>query len=328
MIYADQRWIGEHGIGRFARRVLAGLAYQPVSLSSHPASALDPWRLTGALGNLTAGDLFYSPGYNAPLFCRAPFVFTVCDLNHIDRPENSSPLKRLYYATVLKRACHRAAIVVTISEFSCERILAWSGVPSGKVVNVGCGVDPEYSPAASPRLFPFPYLLCVSNRKGHKNELRTVQAFARAGLPAELKLVFTGAPAPELSACIQRHGMEARIHFAGVVPDAQMPGLYSNAEALVFASLYEGFGLPVLEAMACGTPVITSNTTALSELAAHSALLVDPTSIEQIAAAMQRIVGDASLREGLRSKGLAQAARYSWESTATRVRRVLESVRP
>jgi glycosyltransferase involved in cell wall biosynthesis len=328
MIYADQRWMGEHGIGRFARRVLAHLDYRAISLSSHPTSPLDPLRLTRAVAKLTAGDLFYSPGYNAPLFCPAPFVFTVHDLNHIDRPENSSPLKRLYYATVLKRACHRAAFVLTNSEFSRGRILAWSGVPSAKVVNVGCGVDPEYSPAPAPRLFPFPYLLCVSNRKGHKNELRTVEAFARAGLPVELKLVFTGAPAPELSACIQRHRMEARIHFAGVVPDAQMPALYRNAESLVFVSLYEGFGLPVLEAMACGTPAVTSNTTALREVAAHAALLVDPTSVEQIAAAMQRIMGDASLREELRSNGLTQATRYSWESTAAKVRQVLESVSP
>ncbi len=337
MIYADQRWMGEHGIGRFARRVLAGLDYRPVSLRTCPASPLDPWRLSRELRNLTADDVFFSPGYNAPFLCGAPFVFTLHDLNHIDRPENSSPLKRLYYATVLRRACDRASAILTVSEFSRERILAWSGVRPGKVVNVSCGVDPEFSPqpchGPGPRPFPFPYLLCVSNRKRHKNEFRTVEAFASAGLPEELRLVFTGAPTLDLAACIEGLRLAARVFFTGVVPDARMPSLYRHAEALVFASLYEGFGLPVLEAMACGTPVVASHAGALPETAGQAALLVDPTSVEEIAAAMRRVIDDAavagsfadggSVRERLRSAGLAQAARFSWESTIARLREVL-----
>jgi glycosyltransferase involved in cell wall biosynthesis len=110
------------------------------------------------------------------------------------------------------------------------------------------------------------------------------------------------------------------------VPEAQLPSLYRSAEALVFASLYEGFGLPVLEAMACGTPVITSNTTALPEVAGDAAVLVDPTSVDQIAEAMGRINRDSSLRKSLRSKGLIQAKRYSWESTIARVQGILENV--
>ena len=122
MIHADQRWIGDHGIGRFARHVLAELSYSLVSLSSNPASPLDSWRLTRALGTLTRNDLFFSPGYNPlALFCAAPFIYTCHHLNHIDRPVNSSLMKRLYYATVLKRACHRAARILTVSEFSRAR---------------------------------------------------------------------------------------------------------------------------------------------------------------------------------------------------------------
>src|ERR1700752_963341 len=102
MIYADKRCIGEHGIGRFAGRVLAGLDYHPVPLASHPASPLDPWRLGRAFSKLKRDDHFFSPGFNSPKFCTVPFTFTIHDLNHIDRPENSSPFKRLYYAAVLK----------------------------------------------------------------------------------------------------------------------------------------------------------------------------------------------------------------------------------
>jgi len=326
MIYADQRWIGDHGIGRFARHVLAALDYRPVSLVSHPASPLDSWRLTRELRKLTSNDIFFSPGYNTPLLCNAPIVFTLHDLNHIDRPENSSAIKRLYYATVLKRACNRAVAILTVSEFSRGRIIRSFDVPQEKVFNVGCGVDPQYHPDVTAYQFPFPYLLCVSNRKRHKNEFRVVEAFARASFDAEIHLVFTGNPTAALTECVKRHRMTSRVHFAGVVPDAQLPSLYRSAEALVFPSLYEGFGLPVLEAMACGTPVVTSNVSALPEVAGNAALLVDPTSVEQIAEAIERLVNDRSLRERLSQKGLARAADFPWTITTLRVREILAGI--
>jgi glycosyltransferase involved in cell wall biosynthesis len=224
------------------------------------------------------------------------------------------------------RASHRASRILTVSEFSRARIIEWSGVSPEKVVNVGCGVGSEYHPQVSPYDLPFPYLLCVSNRKLHKNEFRQVDAFAKSGLSDQMKLVFTGEPTAELANCIQRNRVTESVYFAGRVPEAQLPSLYRSAEALVFASLYEGFGLPVLEAMACGTPVITSNTTALPEVAGDAAVLVDPTSVDQIAEAMGRINRDSSLRKSLRSKGLIQAKRYSWESTIARVQGILENV--
>lgn len=323
MICADQRWIGPHGIGRFAQHVLAGLDYRPVPLASHPAAPLDAWRLARALGNLSSSDLFFSPGYNTPLFCASPFVFTIHDLSHICCPENSSPLIRLYYATVMKRACHRAAKILTVSEFTRAQIVEWAGVPPEKVFNVRCGVDPEYRPGDEPYGLAFPYLLCVSNRKRHKNEFRVVEAFASARLAAGIRLVFTGDPTPDLADCIARHHVTEGVHFVGMVPEAKLPSLYRGAEALVFPSLYEGFGLPLLEAMACGTPVVTSNITALPETAGDAAVLVDPTSVEQIAAAMKQIVHDRSLRQQLREKGLARAAQFSWASTAARVHDIL-----
>ncbi len=319
MIYADQRWIGNHGIGRFAREVLAGLDYCPVPLSSHPAAPLDAWRLARALGKLTSRDLFFSPGYNTPLFCNSPFIFTICDLSHIYCPENSSPLIRLYYATVLKRACYRAISILTISEFTRSQIVNWSGVPPEKVFNVQCGVDPAYHPGGDSYGLPFPYLLCVSNRKRHKNEFRVVQAFARARLANEIHLVFTGKPIADLADYIERLGVATRVKFLGVVPEEKLPSLYRGAEALIFPSIYEGFGLPLVEAMASGTPVLTSNTTALPEVAGGAALLVDPTSVDQIAVATEKIVSDTSLRRQLREKGLARAAQFSWFSTAARV---------
>lgn len=323
MIYADQRWIGDHGIGRFARHVLAGFDYRPVPLGGYPAAPLDAWRLARALRNLTREDLFFSPGYNTPLFCDAPFVFCIHDLSHIYCPENSSPAIRLYYATVMKRACNRAVKILTVSEFTRTQIVEWAGVPAEKVCNVGCGVDAAYQPEGESYGLPFRYLLCVSNRKRHKNEFRVVEAYAKAGLAGEVRLVFTGDSTTELADCIEWQRVTPFVHFTGRVPEEKLPSLYRGAEALVFPSLYEGFGLPVLEAMACGIPVVTSNSTALPEVAGDAALLVEPTSVEQIGEAVKRILGDTSLGQRLRDKGRTRAAEFSWVRTTVRVRELI-----
>jgi glycosyltransferase involved in cell wall biosynthesis len=323
MLYADQRWIGEHGIGRFARHVLSGLDFHPVPLRTSPSAALDGLFLARALRPLTRQDLFFSPGYNTPLFCRAPFLFTIHDLTHIQCPETRTAHLQIYYATVMKRACHRAARILTVSEFTKKQIVAWSKVVPEKVVNVGNGVDPAYQPVGDSYGFPFPYLLSVSNRKPHKNELRIVEGFGRASLNSQTRLVFTGDPTPALSRCIERNQLRSRVHFVGTVPEPRMPSLYRGAAALIFPSLYEGFGLPIVEAMACGTPVVTSNTTAMPETAGEAALLVDPRSVEQIAKAIEQIVGDDSMRQRMRERGIARAAQFLWQTAYSRVERLL-----
>ncbi len=327
MIYADQRWIGDHGIGRFARHVLADQGYRPIPLTGHPAAPLDALRLTLALRSLDRNDLFFSPGYNSPLFCPSPFVLTIHDLSHVHCPENSSPLIRLYYATVLKRACRRAMNVLTVSEFTRAQILEWSGLSATAVHNVGCGVEPSYQAEGEVYGLPFPYFLCVSNRKPHKNELRVLDAFAQSGLAKRMRLVFTGDSAPEQARRIEQNGASASVGFTGRVPESRLPSLYRGAEALIFPSLYEGFGLPILEAMACGTPVLTANVTAMPETAGGAALLVNPTSVDEIAQAMNRIASDVSLRRHLRDQGLARAKAFRWEKTATLVHQILMTSR-
>ena len=324
MLYADDRRLGEHGIGQFTRHVLANLDYSPIPLRTDPDAPLDPVRLSRVLGKLKQGDLFFSPGYNPPLRCPVPFLITLHDLNHLDRPENSSRMKRLYYALIVKRACHQAAGVLTVSEFSRGRVIDWSGISPEKVVNVGSGVGPEFNPDVTPYELPFPYMLCVSNRRKHKNELRQIEAFARSGLAGKLCLVLTGEPTAELAECIEINGVSQRVHFLGLIPAHKLPSLYRGAQALAFVSLYEGFGLPLAEAMACGTPVLTSNTTALPEISGDAALLVDPRCVDEIAAAMERIIHDDSLRQRLRERGLARAAHFTWDRTATLVRNTIE----
>src|SRR3954452_1566358 len=142
----DSRWIGSHGIGRFAREVRSRLP-KVVDLSSKgsPASAFDPLYLAARLSWSKRTSLFLSPGYNAPLRTAIPFIFTIHDLAHIDVPELKTALKSAYYEYVLKSACHRASLVLTVSEFSKQRIREWSGLNADRILNVGNGVDPAFS---------------------------------------------------------------------------------------------------------------------------------------------------------------------------------------
>jgi glycosyltransferase involved in cell wall biosynthesis len=326
MIYYDPRWQGSNGIARFSSAVMARLSATALPITGNPAGSLDCLKLSFALFRVPPGSVFFSPGYNSPLFSPVPFVLTVHDLNHIDRPENSSISKRLYYSLVLKSACHRAASVLTVSEFSRKRILEWSGLAAERVVNVGNGVDRDFGSSVEPHTPGYPYFLCVGNRKLHKNELRVIDAFHAAHLSPEVRLMFTGNATPEFIARIAGKDLTDRVVFAGAIPERRLPGYYAGALALVFPSLYEGFGLPVLEAMACGIPVITSNTTALPEVAGDAALLVDPESVEEIAAALKRVVNDSSLREELGRKGCQRAADFTWESTAAKIAGVLQGI--
>jgi glycosyltransferase involved in cell wall biosynthesis len=326
MLYADQRWIGDHGIGRFARHVLNALDYAAVPLRSNPAAPFDSWHLSRALANLNSPDLFFSPGYNTPLFCRAPFVFTIHDLSHVYCPENGSRMIHLYYATIVKRACQNAAKVFTVSEFTRRQIIEWAGVREDKVFNVACGVDAAYRPGLEIYKLPFPYFLCVSNRKKHKNEFRLVEAFAKAALDESIRLVFTGELDTKLIRRTQELNIRERVTFLGRVPEKKLPALYRGAIALLFPSLYEGFGLPVLESMACGTPVVTSNVTAMPEIAGLAALLVDPTRVDEIAQAIERVSCDEALRKDLRERGLARAKQFSWTHTCAQVQELLGRV--
>jgi len=212
------------------------------------------------------------------------------------------------------------AQILTGSEFTRSQIIEWAAVPEDRVWNVGCGVGAAYRPGEQSDRLPFPYLLCVSNRKRHKNEFRVVDAFATSSLAEQLHLVFTGNPTRELREFIEQHHVTREVYFAGTIPEEKLPSLYGGAQALIFPSLYEGFGLPLLEAMACGTPVLTSNVTAMPEVAGDAALLVDPTSVEEISVAMRKIVSDSSLREQLQRKGRERAGQFTWSNTARRVR--------
>ncbi|ANF58935.1 glycosyltransferase family 4 protein [Halotalea alkalilenta] len=322
----DERWIGEHGIGRFAGELFQRVdGLHGIQLGGKPSGALDPLK-TGLWLLRHPHKRLFTPGYNAPLFARSRSVITVHDLNHIDVDESSSALKRLYYAQVLKPACRQARRVLTVSAFSRQRIIDWSGASPERVINVGNGVSSVFGVEAAAGESPSTsrYFFCVSNRKSHKNERRLIEAFAKARLPEDVELMMTGQSTAELDEQIARLGAAARIRFTGRLDDAQLAACYRHAIALLFPSLYEGFGLPVVEAMACGTPVLTSTVTSLPEIAGDAAWLVDPLRVDEIRQGIERLHDDADLRARLRDKGIERARSFSWERVAERVRLALQ----
>ncbi|MEH0876418.1 glycosyltransferase family 1 protein [Pectobacterium cacticida] len=321
-IYIDTRWENLGGIGTFSKEINKIINFPNIEIKGKPFSPVDTFRTAFYLVKKRDMMVFF-PGYIPPFYSRIPFVFTIHDLNHLDRPENSSFFKRIYYNFIIKRGCHKAKKILTVSEFSRARIIEWSGVAEERVINVGNGVSPIFSPDGDQIDYDFEYFLCVSNRKLHKNELGTLEAFKQAALPGTVKLVFTGNTTDQILKKIEELGLAEKVIFTGFVDDEELPKLYRSAVALIFVSLYEGFGLPVIEAMASGIPVITSKTTSLGEIAGDAAMLVDPNNITEISGAISNIYNDEILREGLISKGLVRARKYNWEDVARKVHAAL-----
>jgi glycosyltransferase involved in cell wall biosynthesis len=323
-IYFDSRWIGEHGIGRFAAEVFSRLDFIPLNDSPFaPSSPFDLLYSTFRILSRARGN-FFSPGYNVPIFGFPRYVFTIHDLNHLDFSENSSTAKRLYYYFFVKNACRHSPCVLTVSEFSRRRILEWSSIPEERVVNVGNGVSDVFFSNKESTQPGYQYFLCVGNRKPHKNELRLLQAFYKARVDSSLRLVFTGIENSELRHYINGHpGLRERVVFLGRLDEADLARWYKGAISLLFPSLYEGFGLPVVEAMACGTPVLTSSVTSLPEVAGNAALIVDPLNDANILEGIERLATDDALRAQLSAKGLIRARDFSWDRVAQNISHAL-----
>jgi glycosyltransferase involved in cell wall biosynthesis len=272
---------------------------------------------------------FYSPGYNAPLSAPCEFAFTVHDLNHVVVRDNSSALKRLYYRAILRPAIRRAAVVLTVSGFSRAAICEWAGVSAEKVVNVGNGVSAAFKVSGARYAQDGrPYLACIGSLKAHKNLQRLLDAFACSGLVHAVRLLVVGPVSAGLQRMVKEAGVSDSVQFLGRVDDETLASVYRGALAFLFPSLYEGFGIPVIEAMACGTPVLTSRVASLPEVAGGAAMLVDPLDVEELAAAMSKLVSDDRLRAVMSADGRRRAAEYTWEATAQAVDRALAPWRP
>jgi len=326
-IIFDASWDNAGGIGRFSRNVssrLNGIKVRRL-VADNPASPFATLSLCFKLLWLRPETVIL-PCYIPPLFSFCNFIMTVHDLNHLDRLENSSFLRRVYYSFIIRRGVLKAKKVFTVSDFSRNRIIEWSGVDSNKVINVGNGVDASFNPSVAPIDLGYKYFLCVSNRKLHKNEHLLIKAFSQSEIDPDIKLVFTGFENAELKELISTLCISHRVVFMGSVAETDLPKLYKGALGLLFPSLYEGFGLPVVEAMACGIPVLTSNTTSLPEVAGDAALLVNPDSLPEVRAGIERLFLDRNYCALLIDRGLERARLFSWEAVAEQVQTALDEV--
>ncbi len=320
----DARWIGNHGIGRFAAEVQRRLPYLvPFQAQRQPSHPLDPALLGTTLRGLSP-QLFFSPGYNSPLWWPGSFIFTLHDLHHLRVRENSSFLKRSYYQHVIKPACHKSVAVLTVSEYSRHEIADWAKLDEQKIINVGNGVGAPFGPTGRRYEPGYPYLLYVGSRKPHKNVPRLLHAYSVSGMRKEVRLVLSGSADKEILAHVERLGLGRDVVFKELISSEGLAEAYRGAIGFLFPSLYEGFGLPPLEALASGIPVLTSDVCSLPEVVGDAAILVKPQDIEEIAEGIRQIVCDSDLRMQLRERGLRRSKLFSWHNTARKTSEIIQ----
>ncbi|RME31003.1 MAG: glycosyltransferase family 1 protein, partial [Thermoflexia bacterium] len=272
-------------------------------------------------------DLVHGPVYVVPLATSLPAVVTVHDLSFLRFPHFFRPANRLYLSLFTRLSVRRARRVLAVSFHTAKETERLLGIRGAKLRVVYHGVDPVFRPlppeeVAAFRIrqeLPEQFVLYVGTLEPRKNLVRLVQALARFPETDRPFLVLAGARGwcdEEIFATVERLNLGDRVLFPGYVPNEELPLWYNAARVFAYPSLYEGFGMPVLEALACGTPVLTSETSSLPEAAGDGALLVDPNDVGAIADGLHRLLTDQVLRETLRERGLAHAARFSWARTA------------
>jgi glycosyltransferase involved in cell wall biosynthesis len=269
-------------------------------------------------------QLLFSPIPEAPIQNKCRAVVVLNDFIPRRFPKRFSPLTsyhRYYVPMVLDRSQH----IICYSESTATDITNFCQIPASKITPILLGYDRQHFnflnlPTAN-------YFLYIGRQDTYKNLHRVIRAFAAIdNRDYEIWLVGATDPrcTPNLQVHIQELGIVDRVKFLEYVPYSELPTIINQAIALVFPSLWEGFGLPILEAMACGTPVITSNLASMPEVAGDAAILVDPYSIDQISAAMRMVAEDSQLHAELRTLGLTRAQQFSWEKTGTATAAVLK----
>lgn len=323
MKYVDQRASGNFGIARFSKELgqhLSGFA--KFRGTGSPFSPWDPFLLSFRLP--ADAEYFFSTGVSGPLLSKVPYAICIHDLIQLDLPEQFSFLKRLYFQTVTRLIARRAHVIFTVSEFSKERICHHFGISPDKVFVLGNGVAEVFSPAsgAMERHRREPYFFNYSGGKPHKNVNRLIDAFLSVESRLKQRLLIAGVFPEDF----RRRYESARIRFVGPLSDADLVDHIRGATAVVFPSIYEGFGLPIVEAFACGTPVLASNAASMPEVAQGHALLVDPFDTGAIAAGLLELGNATAAVHQEMSRPLPSIAKqYDWSRLGAKALQVINS---
>jgi len=276
--------------------------------------------------------------YTAPPFCRVPVVVTIHDLAFEHLPETFTRRGSFQLKLTVRRTAKKAARIATVSEYSRQDLLRTYHLPPEKVVVTYNGIEPHFtpqpkSPGESSEIrqrfgIARDFLLAVGSLQPRKNLVRLIRAYAKLRNENEnftRQLVIVGRKlwlADEIFAEVQKQRWAEDVILTGYVADEDLPALYRSASAFVYPSLFEGFGLPPLEAMACGAPVVTSDTSGLPEVTGDAALLIDPHDEQSLANALIEVVNNKPLRASLREKGIAQAGKFTWREAAEKTLRL------
>ena len=285
-------------------------------------------------------DLLHALAFVTPLLSPCPSVVTIYDLSFLLYPDSFPRAKRSYLSLFTRLSARKARRIIAISESTKRDAVRLLGVSLDKVEVVYCGIDDVFRPLAadqvaafrSARGLPERFIFFVGTIEPRKNLTALLEAYAafrrdvrdreignRKSKIENLHLVIGGAKGwfyQDVFARVGELGLEGRVMFPGYIPAGELPLWYNAAELFVYPSLYEGFGLPPLEAMACGTPVVVANTSSLPEVVGEAGLTVDPLDVEGLAEAMRRVLTDEALCQGMRERGLQRAQGFSWTKTA------------
>ncbi len=362
----DARKLHDFGIGTYIRNLLRHLAridatteyvllcapadmhvpptlgpnFRAVLESSPNYSLREQWHVPWVLRR-EKPDVYHAPHYVLPAAVMSPSVVTIHDCIHLIFPQYL-PNRRayLYARSVMWAAARRADAILTVSEASKRDILRFFDVKPEKVVVVHNAIDERFwTPPADEDVarvreryqLEHGFVLYAGNIKPHKNLVRLIEAFdeIRRGDFEEMKLLIIGdeiSKMPALRRAVHQHHLHKHVRFLGYVSDETLAVLYRLAAVFVFPSIYEGFGLPPLEAMASGAPVVTSNVSSLPEVTGDAAVLVNPHDTGSIVAGVRRVLSDPAFAEQLRQKGPVRAREFSWERSVAKTRDLYERV--
>ena len=328
-----------HGVDGAALHLPANYRVRPSRFNTINPRVRIPWeQLLAPLLLARDGATLYHGVLNVmPVLATVPSVVTIHDISPILFPQTFRRINRMYTKWAIRRSAKHAAQLFTVSEHAKKEIVEHLGVTPERVTVTYDACDARFSPPSAAELaafrhrnnLPDRYLFYLGTLEPRKNIPRLIDAYAQIAKESGVPLLIGGGKGwlyEPILAQAERLQLGEMLRFVGYVPQEEQHLWYGAATAFVFPSLYEGFGMPPLEAMACGTPVIASNASCLPEIVGDAALQVDPYDVDALAAAMRRVLADADLRAEMRMKGIQQAAKFSWLETAKRTHAVYQAV--
>jgi glycosyltransferase involved in cell wall biosynthesis len=278
----------------------------------------EQWEIPRVLKRVSA-DLFHTPSFVAPILCPCRLVMTIHDLNHMVLPEFYTVLHQIYYQFFVRSCIGRSEYILTVSNFSKAEILRNLQVDPEKVFVTYNGVLKSYQPVADPEYLqyvrdiyelPKNFIFCLSNNKPHKNIHQLVRAYCFSDI--DIPLVLASPVDRVIIRIAENYGKKHLIYFSRFIHEDHLPAVYSLTSLFVFPSTYEGFGLPPLEALACGAPVVVARSSSLPEVVGNNAIFTDPYDYQDIARAIKLGIENGQLRSRLIEQGIAHARKFSW----------------